>query len=126
MVRGSHAIFGGIILTTILLTIGVLGWTFEALCVSVCTGHDRWNIKKSMRRMEDEGILQGERPRGPGFRARVVTISDAFPEKRELEAVLRAYVKVWPQFKNEVEVAMRRFPPRTKEHLRRRELWPYN
>lgn len=38
--------------------------------------HDRFNIKRSMRRLEDEGVLQGDRARGPGFKVRVVTITD--------------------------------------------------
>jgi hypothetical protein len=42
----------------------VHGWTFEALCCELATGHDRFNVKRAMRRMEDEGVLQGDRPRG--------------------------------------------------------------
>jgi len=50
-----HALFGGEIPTTILLTIGVLGWTFEALCVSTATGYDRVVVKKTRKRLEDDG-----------------------------------------------------------------------
>jgi hypothetical protein len=76
-----------------LTSVGVHGWTFEALCCELALGHDRFNVKRSMHRLEDEGVLQGDRPRGPDFKVRVVTIADGFPAKAELEALLRAYVK---------------------------------
>lgn len=122
-----HALFGDIIPTSILTSIGVHGWTFEALCCAVIN-HDRWNIKKSMRRLEDEGVLQGDRPRGPGFKTRVVTIADGFPAKRELEAVLRAYVRAWPQTATAVQRGFEKIArerPRGKAHLVKRGLWPY-
>jgi hypothetical protein len=66
--RGDKlALFGGAIATNILLSIGALGWTFEALCVSLCTGYDRVVVKKSLRRLEKCGILHGDRQRKPGF-----------------------------------------------------------
>ena len=37
-----NELFGGFIPTTILLTIGALGWTFEALCVEMATGQGLW------------------------------------------------------------------------------------
>jgi hypothetical protein len=39
-------------------------------------------IKKSLKRLEADGILQGNRDRKPGFNVRVVTIADDFPQKR--------------------------------------------
>jgi hypothetical protein len=127
--RGDrHALFGSIIPTMILTSIGVHGWTFEALCVEATTGHHRENIKNSMRRLEDEGVLQGSRPRGPGFNVRVVTIADGFPAKAELEALLRAYVEAWPQTADAVRRGFEKIArdrPRSKAHLVKRGLWPY-
>lgn len=40
-----YSTFGSDIVTTILFSIGVLGWTFEALCVRLCSGHDRVVVK---------------------------------------------------------------------------------
>jgi hypothetical protein len=91
-------------------------------------GHDRFNVKKAMRRLEDEGVLQGDRPRGPGFKTRVVTIADGFPAKRELAGLLRAYVKAWPQTATGVQGGFEKIArerPRSKVHLEKRGLWPY-
>ncbi len=117
-----HVLFGSPIPTTILLSLGVYGWTFEALCCAVAIGHHRENVKKVLRRLEEEGVLEADRPRGPGFCVRVVTISEDFPAKKELMALIRAYIRVWPSVKSQVELAMRQLPPRTKAHLRRRDL----
>ena len=119
-----HAIFGGPIPTGILVTIGVLGWTFEALCVAASAGYHRENVKKAMKRMEHDGILGADRARGPGFNVRVVTISDRFPAKAELEATLRACAVAWPVIGDNVRSAMDGFTPKTKAHLKRRRLWP--
>jgi hypothetical protein len=126
-VGDRHALFGDIIPTMILTSIGVHGWTSEVLCDAVIH-HDRLNIKRSMRRLEDEGVLQGHRPRGPGFNTRVVTIADGFPAKVELEALLRAYVRAWPGIATEVRRGFEKIArerPRGKVHLLRRGLWPY-
>lgn len=123
-----NALFGGIIPTTILTSIGVHGWTFEALCVAVCIGHDRWNIKKAMRRLEDEGVLQGGRPRGPGMDVRTVRIADDFPAKAELQALLEACTQAWPGISDAVKTGFEKIAyerPRTKAHLKNRGLWPY-
>lgn len=121
-----HALFGSIIPTTILTSIGVHGWTFEALCVKVCTGHDRWNIKRSMQRLEAEGVIQGDRPRSPGFNTRVVTIADDFHAKAELEALIDAYVQQWPNVEKAVWSGFNSIEPRGKAHLRNRGLWLYD
>jgi hypothetical protein len=123
-----NALFGGIIPTTILTSIGVHGWTFEALCVAICIGHDWWNIKKSMRRLEDEGVLQGDRRRCPGMNVRTVRIADGFPAKAELEALLTAYARAWPGIADDVKTGFGKIGhdrPRTKVHLDSRGLWPY-
>lgn len=128
--RGDrNALFGSDIPTTILTSIGVHGWTFEALCVELCIGHDRYNVKRAMRRLEDEEVLQGDRERGPGMNVRVVTIADGFVAKAELDELLRAYVEAWPQMKGAVQRAFEKIArerPRGKAHLLKRGLWPYD
>ena len=99
-----------------------MGWTFEALCSGVATGYYRENVKNALKRLEFDGILQGDRPRKPGFNVRAVTISDNFPAKKELLALLKACAKAWPEIGTRVESQMSRLAPRTKEHLRRRGL----
>ena len=116
------ALFGSPIPTHILFTIGALGWTFEGLCVSAASGYDRVPVKKALKRLEDEGILAGERDRRPGFNVRKVTISDNCAGNLELRALLVACVEVWPDLKRSVQLAMDQLSPRTKEHLRRRGL----
>lgn len=116
------ALFGSPIPTHILFTIGVLGWTFEGLCVSAASGYDRVSVKNALKKLEDEGILVGERDRRPGFNVRKVTISDTCPGGLELAALLVACVEVWPDLKRSVDLAMNQLSPRTKEHLRRRGL----
>jgi hypothetical protein len=121
-----HAQFGGIIPTTVLTSVGVHGWTFEAFCCELATGHDRFNVKRAMRRLEEERVLQGDRPRVPGFNVRVVTIADGFPAKHELEALLRAHVKAWPETATGVERAFEKIARerlRGKAHLVKRRLW---
>ncbi len=118
-----HVLFGSSIPTSILLSLGVFGWTFEALCVKVATGHHRENVKKAMKRLEDEGVLQGDRPRKSGFSVRVVTIADAFPARDELTALIEAYIEVWPGPRTDVNLAMQQLSSRTKAQLRRRGLF---
>lgn len=118
------ALFGSPIPTAILTSIGVMGWTFEALCVEVATGYDRVVVKKVIRRLEDEGVLQGDRDRKPGFNVRVLTISNEFPAHEELLGLLKACVVAWPHVGSKVEHAMAQLSARTKEHLRRRGLMP--
>lgn len=121
-----HALFGGPIPTRILTSIGVHGWTFEALCDRICTGNDRWNVKKAMQRLEKEGVIEGDRPRSPGFNTRVVTIANGFCAKDEIQALIAAYVKTWPGIVGEVQSAFNGLAPRGKAHLKKRGLWPYD
>lgn len=96
--------------------------------VSRPLGHDRFNVKHAMRRLEDEGVIQGDRPRGPGFNVRVVMIADKVPAKAEMEALLMAYVRAWPQTKDSVRRGFEKLArdrPRSKAHLVKRGLWPY-
>lgn len=119
-----HWVFGGPVPTAILTSIGVHGWTFEALCVPLATGHDRVVVKKCVARLEKEGVLQGDRERKPGFNVRRLTIAENFPARNELIALLEAYLKAFPAVKSAVDDAMNKLEPRTKEHLRRRGLVP--
>jgi len=116
------ALFGSPIPTGILYTIGVLGWTFEGLCCQAVTGYDRVVIKKSLKRLEADGILQGNRDRKPGFNVRVVTIADDFPAKAELMELLQACMRNWPDLAERIKSAYDTLPARTKEHLKRRRL----
>lgn len=123
-----YALFGGPIATSILASIGVLDWTFEALCVAVTTGYDRVVVKKALRTLEEQGILEGDRPRRPGFNVRIVTVARGFIAQEELNNLLRAYADAWPDVANKVRWAVQNLAPRTREHLRRRnvELAPSN
>lgn len=119
-----YALFGGPIATSILTSIGGLGWTFEALCVALATGYDRVVVKKALRALEEQGILEGDRPRRPGFNVRRITVARAFEAHDELKNLLRAYVDAWPDVADKVRSAINNLPPRTREHLRRRNLKP--
>ena len=117
-------LFGATVATAILTSIGVTGWTYEALCVVMATGHDRVVVKKTMKRLEEEGILCADRPRKPGFNIRVVKLNPEFCAYEELLELVRAYVDVWPHIKGRYYSYMRHLPQRTREHLRRRGLLP--
>ena len=116
------SIFGGPIATQILFSIGVMGWTFEALCVSVATGYDRVVVKKALKTLHVEGILQSDRKPRPGFNVRVITIAESFAGRDELLAFVQAAVARWPAYRDRVEFALRQLPPRTKKHLQNRGL----
>jgi hypothetical protein len=58
----------------------------------------------------------------------VVTIAPGFLAKRELEEVLRAYVRAWPQTATAVQRGFEKIAherPRGEAHLVKRGLWPY-
>ena len=116
------ALFGTPVPTYILTSIGVMGWTFEALCCEISGGHYRKVVKKSMKRLEDEGVLQGDRPRRPGMDVRVVTVADDFPARDELMDLLKACVEAWPAIGASVNAAMNALTPKTKAHLKKRGL----
>lgn len=124
-VGDKYRLFGRSIPTHILLSIGVHGWTFQALCDAICVGEKLRNVMYAIRRLEREGVLEGDRSPGSGADVRVVTIAKDFPARKELMALIDAHVRVWPAMKNTVERQMLRLKPKTKEHLRRRGLWPY-
>jgi hypothetical protein len=89
----------------------------------LASGYDRVVVKKVVKRLEGEGVLQAGRPRGPGFNVRVLTIADDFVAKDELLAVLRAYDRAFGTSAS-VRAALEGLPARAQEHLRRRDLWP--
>ncbi len=118
------ALFGGPIATNILVSIGVLGWTFEALCVAVAVGYDRVVVKKALLHLEKQRVLEGDRQRKPGFNVRLMTVSCEFPARDELNTLLRAYASVWPDLADRVRWTIAHVSPRTREHLRRRNIVP--
>ena len=121
--NGDHrALFGGPIATAILLTIAALGWSFEALCVMYAVGYDRVVTKKVVKRLEEQGVIVGDRKRKPGFNVRALRLSESFCAYRSLEKLLRSYVCEWSDVEAEVCACLERLPPRTKAHLRRRGL----
>jgi len=109
----KEAIFGFPIPTGILYTIGVLGWTFEALCVASMPGRHRENVKKVLKNLEDEGILASNRPRRPGFDVRLVTLDETFQAKAELETLLKRCVEVWPEYANRTKFALQNIGKKT-------------
>ena len=122
--RGDKlAFFGDQIPTNVLFSIGAYGWTFEALCCHFAGLH-RENIKLAMMRLEEEGVLQGDRPRKPGPNVRVVTLADGFSAKAELMELLRGGARVWKYdeiVKKTFELSL---TAKTKAHLVKRGLWP--
>ena len=98
-------------------------WTFEAICCEVATGFYREVIKKRIRRLEDEGILQGRRPREPGFGPRLLSLSDTCPAREELQALIDTVPIAWPDLGDRVQAAMDGLPDKTKEYFRRRGLF---
>jgi hypothetical protein len=122
--RGDKlAFFGDNIPTNVLFSIGVYGWTFEALCVHFAGLH-RENIKLAMMRLEEEGVLQGDRPRRPGANVRVVTVCDTFPAKAELEDLLRVGARVWKYDETVRKAFDLGLKSKTKAHLVKRGLLP--
>jgi hypothetical protein len=123
------ALFGSAIPTKILLTLGNRGWTFEAICCESASGsrdpgsNKRVVTKKVIRRLEDEGILVGSRPRGPGFGPRLLVIAETFPAKDELYALIDAAMAAWPDLAGRVKAEFDALPAKTKEYFRRRGLW---
>lgn len=120
-----RATFGGDIPTSVLFSIGVLGFTFEALCVAVCTGHNRVNVKSCVRKLEECGLLAGDRVRRPGFNVRVLRLSKQFCAERELQLLLELACDMWPSFAKRVHSVMQSLPPGTKAHLIKRHLFDF-
>lgn len=117
-----RSLLGGPIATAVLLTIAANGWSFEALCVAYAVGYDRVVTKKVVQRLEQQGLIAGDRRRKPGFNVRVLRLEPAFYAYRELGELLEAYVRCWPSIETEVRGCLERLAPRTKAHLRRRGL----
>ncbi len=90
------------------------GWTFEAICCESPGCRDpnsnkRMVTKNVIRRLEDEGVLAGSRPRGPGFDPRLLRLAETRPACEELQAL--------------IEAEFAALPGKTKEYFRRRGLW---
>lgn len=118
------SLFGGPLATSILLSIGYLGWTFESLCVSVAVGYEHSVVAKALRTLQDEGVLEGDRRARPGFDVKVVRIAQAFPARDELLGLLQLGVAAWSEFAERTEFALQHLRPRTRAQLRRRGLLP--
>ena len=117
------SLFGSPMPTSILICLCLPShWTFEAICCEVATGFYREVIKKRIRRLEDEGVLQGSRPRGPGFGPRLLSLADTCPAREELQALIDAVPIAWPDLGERVQAAMDGIPAKTKEYFRRRNL----
>lgn len=116
----KHALFGGELKTSILISIGALGWTCESICVALCGSYDRVVVKKALRELENDGILAADRKRRPGFNVRILKLSPSCTARDELEFLLKACASAWPTFTKRMEVVLQQLSPRTKVHLRKR------
>lgn len=125
----KNVIFGGAPATNVLLSIGVLGWTYQTLCHAVCIKParkktDMMLVRAAIVRMEREGILIGNRPHGAGGNVRILRINDAYPAAAELLDMIHAYLAVWPTMTRTVERKMNALSPKARAQLRNRGLWP--
>jgi hypothetical protein len=118
------SLFGGPLATSILLSIGYLGWTFESLCVSVAVGYEHSVVASALRTLQNEGVLEADRRARPGFDVKVVRIAQTFPARDELLGLLQLGVAAWPEFAERTEFALQQLRPRTRAQLRRRGLLP--
>jgi len=117
------ALFGSPIPTLVLLSLADRHWTFEAHICAVAADWYRENVKKSIKRLEDEGVLEGSRPRGPGFGPRLLRLAAGFHARDELEAVIDAAAIAWPDLGARVRAAFDNgIPPKTKAYFRKRGL----
>lgn len=62
-------------------------------------------VKKAIRRLEAEGVLEGSRPRGPGFGPRLLRIAAGFPARDELQALIDAIPVAWPDLGDRIAAA---------------------
>jgi len=115
-----HVIFGNEVPMALLMTIAARGWTYEALCVEVAAGYDRVVVKTALRRLEEERLITGSRPRGPGFGPHVLRLSDDFPARVELEALLRACADAWPTYRERTQAALDHMIPKTRAYFKNR------
>ena len=98
------------------------GWNFEAICCEVATGFDRVVVKKTTRRLEEGGVLQGSRPRGPGFGPRLLSLANTCAARYELRALIEAIPVAWPDLGDRIEAAFAGMPDKTKVYFRARGL----
>lgn len=125
----KNVIFGGMVATNVLLTIGVLGWTYQTLCHAACITParkktDMMLVRAAIVRMEREGILIGDRPHGAGGDVRILRIAEDYPAAAELLDMIHTYLAVWPTMARTVERKMNALSPKAKAQLRNRGLWP--
>lgn len=117
------ALFGSAIPTKILISLAGRGWTFEAFACALAADYDRVVVKKAIRRLEAEGVLEGSRPRGPGFGPRLLRIAEAFPARDELQALIDAVPAAWPDLGRRIRATFENdIPEKTKVYFRNRGL----
>ena len=75
-----------------------------------------------MRRLEEEGVLEGDRPRKPGMNVRIVRVAKDFPARDELTALLKAAVIAWLAYRNRVQIEMGQIHHKTRVILGKRGL----
>jgi hypothetical protein len=118
----KHALFGSPIPTLTLYSIGVLGWTFEALAVAMIHGSAREAIKKTINGLEEHGMFTSDRKRRPGCDVRVLRLNPDMAGRAELETLLRRAVVVWPEFADLTRTHLGKMGSKTLAHLERRGL----
>lgn len=95
---------------------------FRLFVAPIFTILKKQRVKKAIRRMEDEGLLQGSRERRPGFGPRLLRIADDFPAREQLQALIDAVPAVWPDLGERMDLAFQSVPEKTKVYFRRRGL----
>ena len=118
----KRALFGSPIPTLTLYSIGVLGWTFEALAVAINPESMREAIKKTINGLEDHGMFASDRKRRPGSDVRVMRLNQKMAGRAELEKLLRRAVVVWPEFEDLTRTHLGMMGSKTLAHLERRGL----
>ena len=73
--------------------------------------------------LEDEGVLEGSRPRGPGFGPRLLRLAEGCPAREELEALIDSAATVWDDLGRRVRAAFDDdIPAKTKIYFGKRGL----
>jgi hypothetical protein len=124
-VGDKQAFFGSPIRTSIMFSMGVYGWTFESLCCHIA-GPRRENVKHSMRKIEAQGVIAGDRPRKSGANIRFMRIPPSFGARVELEELLTEGARIWGYDKTVNAALILNVTPKTKAHMVRRRMWPEN
>lgn len=117
-----NVLFGGFVASRILASIGHLGWTYAKLATRAANAADQ-SVVGVVLRMEEDGIIEGDRARRGRGDVRILTVSKTFPASEELIALLRRYVEAFPTLKGLIENALYE-NDKTVAQLRNRGLLP--